>query len=446
GKSTIGYNAVGVPGTVAGLALAEQRYGKLKWADVIDPALRLATEGFTLSYINANAIKASSTLLSRFPDSNRIFLRDGDYYKEGDRLIQPELAATLGRLKSKGPSDFYRGETARMIVDDIRRHGGLITAEDLNQYEPTLRNPLSGTYRGYQIITMPSPSSGGAILLEELNMLEHYDVGRLGHNSSGELHILIEVMRRAFADRAAYMGDADFVKVPATGLISKKYARELVNTIDPEKATPSGDVRPGNPAAYEPPETTHYTVIDAEGTVVSNTYTLNAGFGSGVTAHGTGVLLNDEMDDFTSKPGSPNMFGLLQSEANAIAPHKRPLSAMTPTIVLKDGKVYFAIGSPGGPTIINTVLQVIVNVIDYKMNLQQAVDAPRFHHQWMPDEVRWEPFGLNQDTRALMEARGYVFSMKPGYIGDAEGVMVEQDTGIRLGASDSRNGGVSAGY
>jgi gamma-glutamyltranspeptidase/glutathione hydrolase len=293
---------------------------------------------------------------------------------------------------------------------------------------------------------MPPPSSGGTALLEMLNVLEHYDLKELSHNSSDSIHLIIETMRRAFADRAEYLGDADFVKVPVEGLISKKYAADLVKTIDAERATPSASIKAGKPAAYESADTTHYTVIDREGNVVSNTYTLNNSYGSGVTARATGILLNNEMDDFTSKPGVPNAYGLLQSENNAIAPRKRPLSAMTPTIVLKDGKVYFAVGSPGGPTIINTVLQVIVNIVDYEMDIQQAIDAPRVHHQWMPDQIRWEPFGLNKDTRAALEKRGHVFADKPGNMGDAEGIMIEPKTGIRLGASDPRLGGVPIGY
>jgi gamma-glutamyltranspeptidase/glutathione hydrolase len=446
GASTVGYRAVGVPGSVAGFALAEKRHGRLKWADVVEPALRLAADGFTLNNITANSIKYSAKTLSKFADSNRIFLRDGNYYKEGDSLVQPELAATLRRLKEQGPRDFYEGETARLIVEDMRANGGLVSASDLKEYEPAIRKPITGSYRGYDILTMPPPSSGGAVLLEMLNMLEHYNLAEMGQNSSDELHLLTEVMRRAFADRAEFMGDADFVKVPIAGITSKKYAEQMLRTIDPVRATPSSAVKAGVPTTYESTETTHYTVIDEEGNVVSNTYTLNNGFGSGATARGTGVLMNDEMDDFTSKPGVPNMFGLLQGEANAIAPRKRPLSAMTPTIVLKDGKVYFAIGSPGGPTIINTVLQVILNVIDYKMNLQQAIDVPRFHHQWMPDEIKWEPYGVNRDTRALLEQRGYVFAGKASNMGDAEGIMIEAETGMRLGASDPRSGGASVGY
>jgi gamma-glutamyltranspeptidase/glutathione hydrolase len=443
--STVGYRAAGVPGTVAGLALAQKRHGKLRWADVVEPARRLAAEGFTVSYPLARSLQGSSRLLAKFSDSNRIFLRDGKFFEEGERLIQPELASTLQRIKLNGPREFYEGKTARMIVADMKANGGLITTEDLKNYEVSIRKPLKGTYRGYEIITMPPPSSGGTALLEMLNMLEHYDLKAMTHNSSDALHLIVESMRRAFADRAEFLGDADFVKVPIEGLISRKYADDLVKTINPDRATPSSDVKAGNPAGYEPEETTHYTIVDSMGNVVSNTYTLNGSFGSGATARGTGILLNNEMDDFTSKPGVPNAYGLLQSENNAIAPRKRPLSAMTPTIVLKDGKLFFAAGSPGGPTIINTVLQIVVNVIDFGMNIQQAIDAPRIHHQWMPDQIRWE-MGLSIDTRRALEKRGHVFSERAGYIGDAHAVMIDQKTGMRLGASDPRLGGAAVGY
>ncbi|MEK6325244.1 MAG: gamma-glutamyltransferase [Acidobacteriota bacterium] len=448
GASTVGYKAVGVPGSVAGLSLALQRHGKLKWSDVIEPARKLAAEGFTMSHHLARNLQGAETkkLLAQFPDSNRIFLRDGKFYQEGERLVQHELAATLARLKEKGPREFYEGKTAQMIVEDMKANGGLITEHDLKQYEPTVRKPLKGTYRGYEVVTMPPPSSGGAALLEMLNILEHYNLAELGPGSSDTIHLIVESQRRAFADRAEFMGDADFVKVPLEGLISKKYAADLAKTIDPARATPSEKVRAGKPAVYESTDTTHFTVIDEEGNVVSNTYTLNGGYGSGVTARGTGVLLNNEMDDFTSKPGVPNAYGLLQSENNAIAPRKRPLSAMTPTIVLKDGKVWFAIGSPGGPTIINTVLQVIVNVIDFGMNIQQAIDAPRFHHQWMPDRIDCEPLGINRDTRAALEKKGHIFAERARNMGDAEGVMIDPKNGMRLGASDPRSGGVPVGY
>ena len=443
---TVGYRAVGVPGTVAGLAMALERHGKLKWADVVEPARKLAADGFPVSFHLARSLRGSKKLLRRFPESQRIFLRDRRFYEEGEQFNQPELAATLNRLKTQGPREFYEGDTSRMIVEDMKAGGGVITAQDLKEYEPAIRKPLKGTYRGYEILTMPPPSSGGTALLEMLNVLSHYDVSQLPHNSSEHAHLLIETMRRAFADRAAYLGDADFVDVPVGGLISPGYADELATGIDLQRATPSSKIREGNPGAHESPETTHFTVIDAEGNVVSNTYTLNNSFGCGVTARGTGVLLNNEMDDFTSKPGVPNAYGLIQSENNSIAPRKRPLSAMTPTIVLKDGKVYFAVGSPGGPTIINTVLQVISNVVDFRMNLKQAIDAPRLHHQWMPDEIRWEPLGLNADTYAALEKKGHILARRPGYMGDAEGIMVDPETGIRLGASDRRLGGMPVGY
>jgi len=446
GASTVGYKAVGVPGTVAGLSLALKRHGKLKWADVIEPARKLAAEGFTISYHLARSLRAAEKLLKQFPDSNHIFLRDGKLYEEGEQLVQPELSETLARLKEKGPREFYEGRTAQLIAEGMKANGGLITEKDLREYEPTIRKPLTGSYRGYEIVTMPPPSSGGTALLEMLNILEHYNLAYSGPGSSDTIHLLVESQRRAFADRAEFMGDADFVTVPVEGLISKKYATELAQTIDPDHATPSAKTRAGKPMGAESTETTHFTVIDGEGNVVTNTYTLNGGYGSGATARGTGVLLNNEMDDFTSKPGVPNAYGLLQSENNAIAPRKRPLSAMTPTIVLKDGKVWFAIGSPGGPTIINTVLQVIINVVDFGMNIQQAIDAPRFHHQWMPDRIQFELLGINRDTRAALERKGHVFAEKPGNMGDAEGVMIDPKTGMRLGASDSRSGGVPVGY
>ena len=444
--STVGYKAVGVPGTIAGLSLALKRHGKLNWADVVEPARKLAAEGFPITYHLARSLRAAEKSLKQFPDSNRIFLRDGKLFDEGERLIQPELAATFARLKDNGPREFYEGKTAQLIAADMKANGGLITERDLKEYEPTVRKPLIGNYRGYEIVTMPPPSSGGTALLEMLNILEHYNISYSGPGSSDTIHLLVEAQRRAFADRAEFLGDADFVKVPVEGLVAKKYAADLAKTIDPDHATPSSKIRAGKPLGPESTETTHFTVIDAEGNVVTNTYTLNGGYGSAATARGTGVLLNNEMDDFTSKPGVPNAYGLLQSENNAIAPRKRPLSAMTPTIVLKDGKVWFAIGSPGGPTIINTVLQVIVNIIDFGMNIQQAIDSPRFHHQWMPDRIQFEPMGINRDTRAALERKGHSFAEKAGNMGDAEGIMIDPKNGMRLGASDPRSGGVPVGY
>jgi len=453
GMSTDGYRAVAVPGTVAGLMLAHKRHGKLKWEELVEPARKLAADGFEVNFHLARSLTYNSTIEKMKPwaESRRIYQRDGKYYELGETFVQPELAAVLARIKTN-PRDFYEGETAKLIVADMKANGGIVTLEDLRTYEPTIRQPLRTTYRGYEILTMPPPSSGGIALIEMLNMLEPHDLKAMGWHSSKSVHTIVEVMRRAFADRAAYLGDTDFVKVPVNGLLSRAYAQSRAKDIG-ERATPSLDIRGGGPAAYESPETTHYSIVDAEGNVVANTYTLNDSYGSGVTAKGTGILLNNEMDDFTSKVGVANDYGLIQGEANAIAPKKRPLSSMTPTIVLKDGKPYFVIGSPGGPTIINTVLQAILNVIDFDMDIQQAVSAPRFHHQWLPDHIYWETFDFSADTRAALEARGHKFRnipgmdrTTPGEIGDAQGVMIDPKTGMRMGGSDPRRGGVSVGW
>jgi gamma-glutamyltranspeptidase/glutathione hydrolase len=445
GASTTGYLAVGTPGTVAGLGLAVERYGKLKWRDVVEPARKLAAEGFPVSQTLSRTLKASK--LGQFPESRRIFLRDGRPYAEGELFRQPDLAQTLARLRDKGPREFYEGRTAELLAEDMKRHGGLITQQDLRDYRPQVRVPVRGSYRGHEIVTMPPPSSGGVALIQMLNMLERYDVAALGNGSSAKTHLLTEVMRRAFADRAEFMGDPAFVKLPLVGLTSKRYAADLVKGINLEKATPSAQVKAGRPSAYESPQTTHFSVVDADGNAVSNTYTLNTAYGSGVTATGTGVLLNNEMDDFTSKPGVPNAFGLIQGEANAIEPGKRPLSSMTPTLVLKDGKLLLVLGSPGGPTIINTVLQVIVNVTDHRMNLRQAVSEPRVHHQWLPDTLQHEPFGMPRDVADALRRRGHHLAAEARYIGDVQAVMVEPGAGYRLGFSDPRSpDGLAAGF
>jgi gamma-glutamyltranspeptidase / glutathione hydrolase len=450
GSSTVGYRAAGVPGTVRGMELALKKYGsgRLTWSQLIEPARKLAADGFPLSYSYARSLRAESKLLAAYEDSKRIFLNNGKFYNEGDLLRQQDLAATLARLEKNGPNEFYEGQTARLIADDMKRHNGLITLDDLHNYVAKEREPLHGTYRGYEIISMPPPSSGGAVLIEMLNILEGYDLRSYGWSSSDRYHLMTESMRRAFADRAEYMGDADFVKVPIAGMINKQYAASLRSTINMDHASTSAQVRAGKPMSYESEETTHFTVIDAEGNAVANTYTLNGGYGSGVVAKGTGILLNNEMDDFAAKPGAPNAYGLIQGENNAVGPRKRPLSAMTPTFVLrKDGSLWFAVGSPGGPTIINTVLQVITNIIDYDMNIQQAIDAPRIHHQWLPDEIAYEPFGLSADTLRSLQARGHQLIKRPRYMGDAEGIMIEEKTGVRLGASDPRGADSAAvGY
>jgi gamma-glutamyltranspeptidase/glutathione hydrolase len=447
GLSTDSYKAVGVPGTVAGLALAQKRHGKLPWSELVEPARKLAADGFTVNYHLARSLRSEPTRkkLGPWKESVRVYQRDGKFYEMGEKFVQPDLAAVLTRVKAN-PRDFYEGRTAELIVADMKRNNGIMTMEDLKGYEPTVRQPLRGMYRGHEIITMPPPSSGGVALLEMLNMLEPYDLAAMGWHSSQYVHTMIEVMRRAFADRAQHLGDRDFVKVPVEALVSRQYAAERRKGIDVARASSSREVAAGNPAPYESSETTHFTVVDGHGNVVTNTYTLNDGYGAGITALSTGILLNNEMDDFTSKPGVPNDYQLIQGEANAIQPKKRPLSSMTPTIVLRDGKLLFAIGSPGGPTIINTVLQVVVNVIDFRMNIQQAIDAPRFHHQWLPDEIYWEEHEFNKDTRGALERLGHKFRERPGALGDAHGIMVDPGTGVRMGASDPRLGGVPVGY
>lgn len=449
GGPLVGYRAAGVPGTVRGMELALKNYGsgKLSWAQLVEPARRLAANGFPVTYSLARSLRGNDDYLSQYPETKRIYLNDGKFYNEGDLFRQPDLAATFSRLQKGGPNEFYQGETARLIVADMKRNNGLMTMADLRGYVAKQREPLRGNYRGYEVISMPPPSSGGAVLIEMLNILEGYDLKKMESASSERYHLMAEAMRRAFADRAEFMGDADFVKVPVAGLIDKAYAAKLRSTIKAERASTSVEVRAGKPVGRESEETTHFTVVDPEGNAVANTYTLNNSYGSAAVAKGTGIILNDEMDDFAAKPGTPNMYGLIQGERNAVAPQKRPLSAMTPTIVLRqDGSFWFTVGSPGGPTIINTVLCVITNVIDYGMNIQQAIDAPRIHHQWLPDEFEFEPYGLSGDTQRALSARGHKLD-KPRYLGDAEGIMIEEKTGVRLGATDPRRSdGLAVGY
>lgn len=448
GGSQIGYRASGVPGTLAGFDLAFKKYGsrKVKWADLVEPSRRLAVEGYILSYRLASLLYAFREHLAKYPDSNRIFLNNGKYFNEGDRFRQPELGATLARIQRKGASEFYTGETARMIAEDMKANNGLITLDDLKNYVAKEREPLRGNYRGHEIITMPPPSSGGIVMLQVLNMLEGTNVKALGHSSSAHLHLYTEASRRAFADRAEYMADPDFADVPTAALIGKDYAVNRFSSLDPARATPSADVRPGSVAISEGSETTHYTVADQAGTVVSNTYTINDLYGSRVTAKGTGVLLNDEMDDFAARPGRPNLFGLIQGERNKVEGGKRPLSSMTPTIVMtKDGKPWFALGARGGPRIISAVMQSIINVIDFEMNIQQAIDAPRIHHQWLPDEINYEHFGVSADTMSVLTGFGHRFAQRPGSIASATAIMIDRE-GVRLGAIDSRSDGGAVGY
>lgn len=439
--STVGYRAAGVPGTVAGLAEAHRKWGRRPWAELVTPAVELASNGFPVTYRLAQSLRASR-LLARFPESARIFQRNGRYFEPGELLVQPELARTLERIRREGARGFYEGETARLLVADMERHGGLITHADLRNYRPVERKPLEGTYRGYGILTAPPPSSGGIGILQMLGMLEGSGYEKSGAGSAAAVHFLAEAMRRYFADRARHLGDPDFVQVPVSGLLDPRYIASRRRSIT-DRATPSAEVHAGEPPpAGESAETTHYSIVDAEGNAAAVTYTLNGGYGSGVTAAGLGVLLNNEMDDFTAKPGAPNYYGLIQGEANAVAPRKRPLSSMTPTIILKDGRLYMATGSPGGPTIINTVLQVIVNVIDFGMNIQEATDWPRIHHQWLPDELRLER-GFSPDTIKLLEARGHRVRTVAS---QGEAASILRDGEWLLGAPDSRTDCTAEGY
>lgn len=449
GSSTIGYRASGVPGTPAGMEYAFKKYGsgKVKWSELVEPARRLASDGYVLSYRLANLFKAYQGNLSRYEDSKRIFLNDGKFYEEGDLFKQPDLAGTLARIEKDGAKGFYEGKTAELIADDMKRNNGLITLEDLKNYKVKERVPIRGTYRGHEIISMPPPSSGGIVLIQVLNILENYDVTKMGWASAEKYHVLTEALRRAFADRAEFMGDPDFANVPAERLASKEYANGRMKTIDSKKASASSEIGHGTPIGNESMDTTHFTVVDKDGNVVTNTYTINDLYGSAVTAKGTGVLLNDEMDDFAARPGKANMFGLIQGENNSVQPGKRPLSSMTPTIVLrKDGSVWFALGARGGPRIITAVLQSTINMIDHKMNIQEAIDAPRIHHQWFPDHIYFEPFGLTPDTRNILEKMGHKFNDSPGNLASATGIAIEEKTGVRLGAIDSRSDGEAVGY
>jgi gamma-glutamyltranspeptidase/glutathione hydrolase len=465
GSSTVGWRASGVPGTVAGFALAWEKYGsgRLTWAQLCEPARRLAADGHRVSAGAVRDLKFNAKLLGQFDESKRIYLNGGSFLAAGDLWRQPDLAATLERLQQQGPTEFYTGETARRIAAAMAQNHGTIMLDDLAHYRAVERKPLRGHYRGYEIVTMPPPSSGGIALLQMLAMLEAFDVHALGYNSAAKYHLFAEVMKRAFRDRAEYLGDPDFVSVPVTALLEPAYLKRRIADFDPQHATPADRIEPGlGPLAglpapetrrqsAESTETTHYSVVDADGNAVSTTYTLNGAYGSGVTIPGTGVLMNNEMDDFTAKVGVKNMFGLLQGPANAIVPGKRPLSSMTPTLVFQDGRLVLVTGSPGGPTIINTVLEIITNVIDHRMPVQKAVEAPRVHNQWMPDVLMFESWGLSPDTAALLTAQGYKLverdSYEGTYQGDGETIAIDPKTNLRLGASDPRKSDAAAvGY
>jgi gamma-glutamyltranspeptidase / glutathione hydrolase len=461
--STVGYRSVAIPGTVAGLALALKTHGTMKLADVLQPAIRYAEQGIPVTEKLRREFRNERPDLQRFSISSRIFLNDGKMYQAGDTLRQPELAGTLKRIAKNGPSEFYIGETAQMLARDMASFDGLITLKDLAQYQPKIREVLQASYtvngQHWQVISSPPPSSGGVAIIEALNMLQ--DVPLDGWDDPQSVHIVAEVMRRVFADRAAYLADPDFSHVPTAGLTSPCYAKDLLATIDPLRASPSAQVHAGNPhvcasgdRSSVPPNTivslgeghhtTHFSVVDAAGNAVASTFTLNNGYGSHVTST-AGFLLNDEMDDFTTQPGVPNaLFGLIQSEGNTIGPGKRPLSSMTPTIVLRDGQLSFVTGSPGGPTIISVTLLSILNWMRFGMDAQSAINAPRFHHQWLPDVLLMEKL-FSSEMEEQMKARGYEIRRR-GHLGLVNAIGIDPQTGERCGAADPRDDGSAVGY
>jgi gamma-glutamyltranspeptidase/glutathione hydrolase len=453
-SSVIGYRSIATPGSVAGLAYAEMKYGKLGLARVMAPAMRLAKDGFVLTAEEAKELTDED--LARFPDSRRIFQRDGNFYKEGETFHQPELARTLERIAAD-PDDFYHGKMAHELIDDLRKGGGLLTLDDLAQYTVVERKPIIGAFHNYTVVSAPPPSSGGIVMLSALNILEGFDLKGLGDRSPASVHLIAEAYRRAYMDRADYLGDPEYNSIPVAAMTSKDYAAAWRRGVDPAAATPSASIE--RPKGFLPPpptsagrrkpeshDTTHYSVVDSEGNAVAVTTTLNDIFGSRVTAGSLGFLLNDEMDDFASKPGAPNLYGLIQGPANAIAPGKRPLSSMTPTIVLEDGKLRFVLGSPGGARIITTVANIFLSVAEGGLNIQQAVDAPRFHHQYEPDKLYLEP-GFSEQTRTALEALGYKLDIKDGHWSNGECIEVDPKTGELLGGQDHRSHyGKAAGY
>jgi len=445
GLSTRSHKASGVPGSVDGLLAALEKYGTLPRQDVLAPAIKLAREGFPLTHDLAGQFENQLRFMKDYPASMAIFSKDGKPYKPGDVWKQPDLAKTLERIAKDGRDGFYKGETAELIVAEMKRAGGLISAKDLAEYRSVWREPIHGAYRGYGIWSMPPPSSGGVLVVQMLNMLEAHDLGAMGWGSAKAIHLMIEAQRRAYADRAEHLGDPDFYDVPIDKLTSKEYARARFADADPAKASDSEQINAGSWAAKESMETTHYSVVDGKGMAVAATTTLNWGYGNRAVVPGAGFLLNNEMDDFSVKANTPNSYGLIGEKANEIRAGKRMLSSMTPTIVTKDGKLFLVTGSPGGSTIINTVLQVIINAIDHKMNVSDAVSLPRFHHQWKPDRVIYEPFAFSPDTLALLRAMGHEQLMEARWrLGDANTIMAVD--GALLGMSDPRNDGGAAGH
>ena len=435
GKSLFTHDASGVPGTVAGMEYALKKWGTMPLSKVLEPAIKLADKGFIVSDVLAQTLKEEKSTLGKWSSSKAIFFKNGEPLKSGDLLVQKDLAKSLRLIAKQGAKAFYQGEIATKIAKEMQSHGGTMTLEDLKAYKVVERQPIIGDYRGYKVVTMPPPSSGGVHLIEILNMLEHYPIKEDGVNSAKNIHHMAESMKLAYADRSEYLGDPDFVKIPVTGLTSKAYANERVKTIDDNKARLSSTIKPGKPQPYESDQTTHFSVMDKAGNAVAVTYTLNLNFGSGIVVEGTGILLNNEMDDFSVKPGVPNAFGLVGGTANAIEAKKRPLSSMTPTIVMKNNKPWLVTGSPGGARIITTVLQSVVNTIDHEMNPAEAIITPRVHHQWLPDELRVEE-GISPDTIKLLQDKGHKVVTKAP-MGRIQ-IIQADDSGF-YGYSDPRN-------
>lgn len=444
-KSRFSHLSVGVPGTVAGLALALEKYGTISLERALQPAINFAKNGFIVSRDLYDSLNFALPRMNHSTASMEIFFKPEEIpYDVGERLVQKDLAKTLELIAREGTQAFYRGEIADKIISDMENNGGLITKEDLADYQPVVRQPVRGTYGEYEIYSMPPPSSGGIHLIQMLNILEPFELKKLGQNTAQTIHLMVEAMKLAYADRSKHLGDSDFVPVPIAGLISQDYAETLRDRVNLEKATPSSTISPGEPHTFsESNETTHYSVIDRYGNAVSNTYTLNFSYGTGITVPGTGILLNNEMDDFSAKPGVPNAYGLIGGEFNAIEPEKRMLSSMTPTIITKNNRPFLITGSPGGSRIITTVLQIILNVLEHDMNIAEATNALRVHHQWLPDILTVEK-GLNRDTTQLLQAKGHEIEISNA-IGSAQSVM--QKDGWFYGGSDPRRvGALTLGY
>ncbi|MBC7662027.1 MAG: gamma-glutamyltransferase [Chitinophagaceae bacterium] len=438
--SRVGYRASGVPGTVAGLALLHKRWGKLPWKTLLEPARKLAESGFIVDQALAESLQHSQELLEGNAETRKIFFKKGHVIGRGERLIQKDLARSIAALE-RGPEAFYEGSVGKAIIADIQKNRGVLSAKDLSSYKVVEREPLRRKWRDFEVVTAPPPSSGGAVLLAILGMLEKDNLEAMGSGSADYVHLLTETMKKAFADRSTWFGDPTFVSNPIDKLLDPVYLAKRRSEISMTAA--AHDIKPGE-LPGEKPDTTHFTIRDSHGMTISNTYTLNGSYGTGIVAKGTGILLNNEMDDFTSKIGASNMFGLTQGKRNLIAPGKRPLSSMTPTFVYRGKDLILALGAPGGPTIINSVAQTLLNRLVFHMDIQQAADAPRFHHQWMPDKLLYEPFGLNPDTKKALEARGQIFRDEARTFGDVEALAWDDELRLWTGASDSRNGGAVA--